>query len=138
MFILLVKHSMFRPVTVPILIAFGVGAGSNRTAASAESEARSLEGFGIVTIAALVPVITVVLQGLLLAYLYPSEVILSEELATNKEAPSSTGGISIIDMTPWRETVKWRRKCFVFCSTNKSFFRLSVCDRCCRWRCFSC
>ena len=50
------------PVTVPILIAFGVGAGSNR-APSDDVHAGQLEGFGIVTIAALVPIITVILQG---------------------------------------------------------------------------
>jgi hypothetical protein len=47
------------PVTVPIMIAFGIGVGGRATDVT-------VEGFGIVTLASLVPVIAVLLQSFLL------------------------------------------------------------------------
>lgn len=83
------------PVTVPILIAFGIGTGAGRASASAT------DGFGIVTLSTLVPVIAVILQGMLLVSLYTRG-----ELLALLDAPDDTavaGGISVIDSTPWQE-----------------------------------
>jgi hypothetical protein len=97
------------PVTVPILIAYGIGVGSNRKRAAAESSS-GVEGFGIVTISAIVPIITVILQGILLVNLYSRDELIAaldakEAAAAAAADESAYGGISIVDTTPWQEMI---------------------------------
>lgn len=73
------------PVTVPILLALGVGVmKGKRTKAKAmnkiqhavnDGETGSLEGFGIVTLASLFPVLTVQLLSIILSWVYSEDFI---------------------------------------------------------------
>jgi hypothetical protein len=92
------------PVTVPILIAYGIGVGSNRQRAAGEGSS-GIEGFGIVTISAIVPIMTVILQGILLVNLYTRDELLALQDAAKAAEASEYGGISIVDTTPWQEMI---------------------------------
>lgn len=100
------------PVTVPILIAYGIGVGSNRKRAAADESSSGVEGFGIVTISAIVPIITVILQGILLVNLYSRDELIAALDAKEAAAAAAMsadesvyGGISIVDTTPWQEMI---------------------------------
>lgn len=82
------------PVTVPLVLALGIG-----TAASAGKGENSMAGFGIVTLASLLPVCTVLLLGMALRLGYSPE-----ELAAAATA-AGTAPASWLDTSPAAEVV---------------------------------
>ncbi len=80
------------PVTVPLVLALGIG-----VAASAGKGDSALAGFGIVTMASLLPVIAVLLLGLLLSWTYSP----AEAAALGAEA----GAAAWFERSPWAEIV---------------------------------
>ena len=71
------------PVTVPILLALGVGvikgknarqAAQNQIQHAAEGRGQTLEGFGIITLASMFPILAVLLLSIVISLLYSPEV----------------------------------------------------------------
>lgn len=87
------------PVTVPVLIALGIGVmktvNEQKGSAAAKSE-NALEGFGIVTLASLLPVLMVQLFGIYLTFTYTIE-----DVMANIPPPTTT--VSIFDTSPVKE-----------------------------------
>ncbi len=53
-------YANFRPVTVPVVLSLGIGVASSKTLLQGASNSNDkLNGFGLVTLASLVPVLTV-------------------------------------------------------------------------------
>ena len=83
------------PVTVPLVLALGIGISS-----SAGKNSSSLSGFGIVTLASLFPIIAVQALGLYVAATTdPATIIQAAAAATQ------SGGSSWLSQTPWQEIV---------------------------------
>ena len=80
------------PVTVPLVIALGIG-----IASAAGTGRSSLSGFGIVTLASLFPVIAVLLLAM-----YVAETTTVEEIIQQATAAAGAG-----DLPPWYKTTPW-------------------------------
>jgi hypothetical protein len=80
------------PVTVPLVLALGIG-----IAAAAGSGRSSLSGFGIVTLASLIPVLGVMLLGMVLAETGTAGDIIDSATAPAAAAPAW------YHVTPWSE-----------------------------------
>jgi hypothetical protein len=83
------------PVTVPLVLALGIGISS-----SAGKNSSSLSGFGIVTLASLSPIIAVQVLALYVAATTdPATIIQAAAAATD------TSGSSWLTQTPWQEII---------------------------------
>ena len=83
------------PVTVPLVLALGIGISS-----SAGKNSSSLSGFGIVTLASLFPIIAVQVLALYVAATTdPATIIQAAAVATD------TSGSSWLTQTPWQEII---------------------------------
>jgi len=83
------------PVTVPLVLALGIGISS-----SAGKNSSSLSGFGIVTLASLFPIIAVQVLGLYVAATTdPATIIQAAATATE------VSGSSWVTQTPWQEII---------------------------------
>jgi hypothetical protein len=83
------------PVTVPLVLALGIGISS-----SAGKNSSSLSGFGIVTLASLFPIIAVQALALFVAATTdPATIIQAAASATG------TGGSNWLTQTPWQEII---------------------------------
>ncbi len=80
------------PVTVPLVLALGIG-----ISAAAGTSRSSLSGFGIVTLASLVPVLGVMLLGMVLAETLPAADIVAAAAAVAITTPAWH------EVTPWSE-----------------------------------
>jgi hypothetical protein len=81
------------PVTVPLVLALGIG-----ISAAAGNGRSSLSGFGIVTLASLIPVLGVMLLGMVLAEAIPAaDIIAQSSAATAGTAPAW------YELTPWAD-----------------------------------
>jgi len=81
------------PVTVPLVLALGIG-----ISAAAGNGRSSLSGFGIVTLASLIPVLGVMLLGMVLAETIPiADIIARSMTAATVAAPAW------YEMTPWAD-----------------------------------
>lgn len=84
------------PVTVPLVLALGIGISS-----SAGKNSSSLSGFGIVTLASLFPIMAVQILGLYVAATTdPAEII--RAAATAASTPGEAGWAA---QTPWQEII---------------------------------
>ena len=81
------------PVTVPLVLSLGVG-----IAASAGKGGSSLDGFGIVTLASLFPIIGVMLLSLYLVATVPVEALIA-----NAGLIRDSGPLSWTALSPWAE-----------------------------------
>jgi len=82
------------PVTVPIVLALGLGV----TASKAEGEESSpLSGFGIVTLASIFPVMSVLVLSIFLSWIKTRDAIIATAAATS--------GQSWYDSSPYREAI---------------------------------
>lgn len=107
------------PVTVPLVLALGIG-----VAGSAGKGESSLVGFGIVTLASLLPVITVLSLGLVMARVLTPE----QAMALGGEAASA----SWLSATPWAEIVAALRAILplvAFLALVARFARAAIADR---------
>lgn len=83
------------PVTVPLVLALGIG-----ISAAAGNGRSSLSGFGIVTLASLIPVLGVLLLGMVLAETIPAADIIAEAAA------AATADLPAwYDRTPWSDII---------------------------------
>lgn len=82
------------PVTVPLVLALGIG-----IAAAAGSGRSSLSGFGIVTLASLIPVLCVMLLGMVLAETIPADEIIASATA----AAAGSAAPAWYQRTPWAD-----------------------------------
>jgi hypothetical protein len=87
------------PVTVPIVLALGIG-----VASSSGRQTTSLSGFGIVTLASLIPVTAVFLYGGYLAVTVTPESIIAGAQAASRVVASSSA--HWYDATPGQEVVQ--------------------------------
>jgi len=87
------------PVTVPCVIALGVG-----ITAAAKTKAHPLSCFGLVTMASLLPVVSVLLLGLLLLALKtPAQIRHEATIAAQATMLEENGALGWEDRSPWRE-----------------------------------
>lgn len=82
------------PVTVPLVLALGIG-----ISAAAGTSRSSLSGFGIVTLASLIPVLGVMLLGMILAEAVPAADIVAQAAA----AAAATPQPAWYELTPWAD-----------------------------------
>lgn len=91
------------PVTVPVLLALGIGvmrssrrkrlARAALEASVAEGAGQALEGFGIVTLASLLPILAVELMAIIDGAIYPYDEVLKDA----QEAANNPSNDSAID-----------------------------------------
>ena len=84
------------PVTVPLVLALGIG-----ISAAAGNGRSSLSGFGIVTLASLIPVLGVMMLGMALAEAIPAADIIAEASAAATAATATTP--AWYELTPWTD-----------------------------------
>ena len=86
------------PVTVPLVLALGIGISS-----SAGKNSSSLSGFGIVTLASLFPIVAVQALGLYVAATTDPATII--QAAATAAAVADTSAVDWTSETPWQEIV---------------------------------
>lgn len=84
------------PVTVPLVLALGIG-----ISAAAGRGRSSLSGFGIVTLASLIPVLAVMLLGMILA----ETVSVADIIAAHAAAVVATTTPEWYELTPWSDII---------------------------------
>ncbi len=109
------------PVTVPILLALGIGvmtSSRKRRLARAAMQAsvqdgagQALEGFGIVTLASLLPVLAVELMGIIDSLVYSTEQV----QATAVEAAARPRSTAAADTSPLKEVIYGVRSIMPLC-----------------------
>ncbi|MEW5726950.1 MAG: DUF1538 domain-containing protein [Pseudomonadota bacterium] len=107
------------PVTVPLVLALGIG-----VAGSAGKGDSALAGFGIVTMASVLPIIAVLLLGLVLSWTHTP----AEAAALGAEA----GAAAWFERSPWAEIVGSVRAIVplvAFLALVARLARAKVCDR---------
>jgi hypothetical protein len=87
------------PVTVPLVLALGIGVAT----AGGGGESK-LQGFGIVTLASILPIMAVLGLAIVLKFTVPVEVILAEAAAT-ADAASAVGQALWYEQSPYAEVV---------------------------------
>lgn len=89
------------PVTVPLVLALGIGVAT----AGGAGESK-LQGFGIVTLASLFPIIGVCLLAIYYQVTVPVDVILAEAAAKQAAAAAAaSGAVDWWTVSPWAEVV---------------------------------
>ncbi len=87
------------PVTVPLVLALGIGVAT----AGGGGESK-LQGFGIVTLASILPIMAVLGLAIFLKFTVPVDVILAEA-AVNAEKASAVGQALWYEQSPYAEVV---------------------------------
>lgn len=100
------------PVTVPILLALGIGVMQSQKqkrlakaaleSSVAANAGQALEGFGIVTLASLLPVLAVELMSMVISFMHSYDEVLA--LAT-EHSNARTDDLSAIDKSPLKEVI---------------------------------
>ena len=89
------------PVTVPLVLALGVGVAS----AAGKGADSSLSGFGIVTLASIFPILGVLCLSFYTAYTVPPETIIAAAAEIKLAAEMATSQPEWYEMTPWAEVI---------------------------------
>lgn len=89
------------PVTVPLVLALGIGVAS----AAGKGGDSSLSGFGIVTLASVFPILGVLLLSFYTAYTIPPEVIIARAAEIKAAAELANNQPEWYQMTPWSEII---------------------------------
>jgi hypothetical protein len=89
------------PVTVPLVLALGVGVAS----AAGKGADSSLSGFGIVTLASIFPILGVLCLSFYTAYTVPPEAIIARAAEIKLAAEMATSQPEWYEMTPWTEVI---------------------------------
>lgn len=83
------------PVTVPLVLALGIGIANASCRGSS-----ALSGFGIVTLASILPVLGVLVLGIILSLTTPVDAIQAAVAATARVQPD---GFAFLSQSPWAE-----------------------------------
>lgn len=89
------------PVTVPLVLALGIGVAS----AAGKGADSSLAGFGIVTLASVFPILGVLLLSFYTAHTVPTEVIVSRAAEIKAAAELAAARPEWYQVTPWAEII---------------------------------
>lgn len=89
------------PVTVPLVLALGIGVAS----AAGKGADSSLSGFGIVTLASVFPILGVLLLSFYTAYTIPPEVIIARAAEIKAAAELANNQPEWYQLTPWSEII---------------------------------
>lgn len=89
------------PVTVPLVLALGIGVAS----AAGKGADSSLSGFGIVTLASVFPILGVLLLSFYTAYTVPPEVIIAKAAEVKFAATLAAAQPEWYEVTPWNEVI---------------------------------
>jgi|TARA_B110000240_G_scaffold145571_1_gene160917 hypothetical protein len=89
------------PVTVPLVLALGVGVAS----AAGKGADSSLSGFGIVTLASIFPVLGVLCLSFFTKYTVPSETIIAAAAEIKLMAEMAASQSKWYELTPWTEII---------------------------------
>ena len=89
------------PVTVPLVLALGIGVAS----AAGKGADSSLSGFGIVTLASVFPILGVLLLSFYTAYTVPPEVIIERAAEIKAAAALAAAQPEWYEVTPWNEVI---------------------------------
>lgn len=89
------------PVTVPLVLALGIGVAS----AAGKGADSSLSGFGIVTLASVFPILGVLLLSFYTAYTVPPEVIIAKAAEVKMAAEFAAAQPQWYEATPWTEII---------------------------------
>ena len=89
------------PVTVPLVLALGIGVAS----AAGKGADSSLSGFGIVTLASVFPILGVLLLSFYTAYTVPPEVIIAKAAEVKAAAAFASAQPEWYQVTPWNEVI---------------------------------
>lgn len=89
------------PVTVPLVLALGVGVAS----AAGKGADSSLSGFGIVTLASIFPVLGVLCLSFFTKYTVPSETIIAAAAEIKSMAELAASQPEWYEVSPWTEVI---------------------------------
>tara|TARA_B100000900_G_scaffold413852_1_gene438848 strand:- start:1707 stop:3485 length:1779 start_codon:yes stop_codon:yes gene_type:complete len=89
------------PVTVPLVLALGIGVAS----AAGKGADSSLSGFGIVTLASVFPILGVLLLSFYTAYTVSPEVIIERAAEIKAAAALAAAQPEWYEVTPWNEVI---------------------------------
>ena len=89
------------PVTVPLVLALGIGVAS----AAGKGADSSLSGFGIVTLASVFPILGVLCLSFYTAYTVPPDVIIAKANEVKMAAEMATAQPEWFEVTPWTEVI---------------------------------
>jgi hypothetical protein len=89
------------PVTVPLVLALGVGVAS----AAGKGADSSLSGFGIVTLASIFPVLGVLCLSFFTKYTVPSETIIAAAAEIRSMAELAASQPEWYEVSPWTEVI---------------------------------
>jgi hypothetical protein len=89
------------PVTVPLVLALGVGVAS----AAGKGADSSLSGFGIVTLASIFPILGVLCLSFYIAFTVPPETIIAAAAEIKLAAAMAASQPEWYEMTPWAEVI---------------------------------
>ena len=89
------------PVTVPLVLALGIGVAS----AAGKGADSSLSGFGIVTLASVFPILGVLLLSFYTAYTVPPEIIIARAAEIKAAAEMASTQPQWYELTPWAEVI---------------------------------
>jgi hypothetical protein len=89
------------PVTVPLVLALGIGVAS----AAGKGADSSLSGFGIVTLASVFPILGVLLLSFYTAFTVPPEVIIAKAAEIKAAAALAAAQPEWYEVTPWNEVI---------------------------------
>ena len=89
------------PVTVPLVLALGIGVAS----AAGKGADSSLSGFGIVTLASVFPILGVLLLSFYTAYTVPPEIIIARAAEIKAAAEVASIQPKWYELTPWAEVI---------------------------------
>ncbi len=89
------------PVTVPLVLALGIGVAS----AAGKGADSSLSGFGIVTLASVFPILGVLLLSFYTAYTVPPDIIIARATEIKAAAEMASTQPQWYELTPWAEVI---------------------------------
>ena len=89
------------PVTVPLVLALGIGVAS----AAGKGADSSLSGFGIVTLASVFPILGVLLLSFYTAYTVPPDIIIARAAEIKAAAEMASSQPQWYELTPWAEVI---------------------------------
>ena len=89
------------PVTVPLVLALGIGVAS----AAGKGADSSLSGFGIVTLASVFPILGVLLLSFYTAYTVPPDIIIARASEIKAAAEMASTQPQWYELTPWAEVI---------------------------------